>query len=250
MPTEPEERTRALGLPPPLDPARDALFLDFDGTIAPIAPTPDTVCLTPGMRAALGHWRDRLAGRLAIVSGRPVEVLLALLAVDGLHLVGVHGLERRLPGGETLCPAPAPGVAEAARALEAFARDATGLLVERKGLSVALHYRLAPQLEPRAKAEAERLAARHGLALQTGKMVVELRTPGADKGTAVSDLMAVAPFAGHRPVFAGDDDTDEHAFAAVAALGGHGVRVGPAPAGTRAGFALRDVAAVEAWLAP
>ncbi|MFQ3596167.1 MAG: trehalose-phosphatase [Sphingomonadaceae bacterium] len=237
-----------LAPPPRLDPAADALFLDFDGTLAAIAPTPDAVTLSPGMRAALADLPARLSGRVAIVSGRPVAALLAMLGFDGLHLVGVHGLEQRAPFGQTHSPAPAPGLAEATQALEALASRAEGLLVERKRLSVALHYRLAPAMEPQARAAAEELAERHGLALQTGKMVLELRTPGADKGSAVTEMMGEPPFRGFRPVFVGDDDTDEHAFAAVARLGGHGIRVGTPAGETSAAHALADVEAVAAWL--
>ncbi|HYD36393.1 MAG TPA: trehalose-phosphatase, partial [Allosphingosinicella sp.] len=112
---------------------------------------------------------------------------------------------------------------------------------------VALHYRLAPERGRAVEEFAEKLALRFGLALQRGKMVAELRPHGADKGGAVRRLMAEPPFAGARPVFVGDDLTDEYAFEAASALGGEGVLVGP-PRPTAARWRLDDVARVTAWL--
>jgi trehalose 6-phosphate phosphatase len=136
---------------------------------------------------------------------------------------------------------------EARAALLGFAEERPGLLVEEKPASIALHYRGAPQHEETALALVGALAARTGLALQPGKMVVELRPPGADKGDAVRRLMAEPAFAGKRPVFVGDDLTDEHAFTAAAEMGGAGILVGP-PRETAAAWRLDDVAAVAAWL--
>ncbi len=235
--------------PPPLEAARDALFLDFDGTLAEIAPTPDSAGLTPAMVAALTTAAARIGEAIAIVSGRDVATLARLVPVDALRLVGIHGLEERRPDGRIARPAPAAGLAEARRRLERLAARERGLLLEDKGLSLALHYRNAPGLAAIAHAEAHRLARSLGLALQTGKMVVELRTPGADKGAAVARLMDEPAFRSRRPLFVGDDDTDESAFRAVAARGGLAIRVGRIPARSAATHALPDVAAVERWLA-
>ncbi|HMC91944.1 MAG TPA: trehalose-phosphatase, partial [Allosphingosinicella sp.] len=117
-----------------------------------------------------------------------------------------------------------------------------------KPASVALHYRLAPHREEEAVALAQSLAARTGLVVQRGKMVVELRPCGADKGDALRALMAEPPFAGARPVFVGDDVTDEDGFRAATALGGLGIIVGP-PRETAAHYRLPDVEAVHRWLA-
>jgi trehalose 6-phosphate phosphatase len=122
------------------------------------------------------------------------------------------------------------------------------LLLEDKGLSVALHYREAPGLAPIAHAKARAMADSLGLQIQTGKMVVELRTPGADKGSAVALVMQEPDFKTYRPVFVGDDDTDEAAFGVAADLGGFGIRVGVRSPGSSALFGLGDVAAVRAWL--
>ncbi len=234
--------------PPAPDPSRDALFLDFDGTLAEIAPTPDAAGLSAPMRSALAEACRRFPGRVAVVSGRSLAKLDRLLGVDGLPLAGVHGLEIRLPGGAEVRTPGADGLAPARALLKAFVAREPGLLLEDKGVSLALHYRAAPGLAPLAHARAHAIAQQTGLELQTGKMVIELRTPGADKGRAIEQLMGEAPFAGRRPLFVGDDDTDERGFAAVARMGGWGIRVGGVAPGSAARFGLPDVAAVANWL--
>jgi trehalose 6-phosphate phosphatase len=133
-------------------------------------------------------------------------------------------------------------------ALAAFAEGTPGLLIEEKPAGLALHYRQAPEAEDRVLELTRALATRHGLTLQQGKMVAELRPAGADKGDAVRALMAEPPFAGARPVVVGDDLTDEHAFEAAAAMGGAGVLVGEARA-SAASYRLPGVSAVAKWLA-
>jgi trehalose 6-phosphate phosphatase len=226
----------------------DALLLDFDGTICEIAPTPATACLSDEMALALRSVRERLHGRVAIVSGRAIETLEQLIPVEGLMLVGVHGLEVRLRDGRVDRPPPAPGLEVARMRLAELVAREPGLLLEDKGLSVALHYREAPGLAPIAHAKARAMADSLGLQIQTGKMVVELRTPGADKGSAVALVMQEPDFKTYRPVFVGDDDTDEAAFGVAADLGGFGIRVGVRSPGSSALFGLGDVAAVRAWL--
>ncbi|RYG36492.1 MAG: trehalose-phosphatase, partial [Burkholderiales bacterium] len=131
--------------------------------------------------------------------------------------------------------------------MAAFAKDRPGLHLEFKMLSVALHYRQAPQFTQEVLAFGRRLAWATGMKLQEGRMVVELRSPGSDKGDTVRAFMAQAPFAGATPVFVGDDVTDEDGFAAAADLGGFGVLVGERR-DTWARAHLRDVTAVLAWL--
>jgi trehalose 6-phosphate phosphatase len=226
----------------------DGLLLDFDGTISEIASTPSSACLSAAMTAALKATFERLDGRVAIVSGRTVEVLAQLIPIDGILMAGVHGLELRLRDGTVSRPEPAPGLhAARMRFSELVARE-QGLLLEDKGLSVAVHYRKAPGLAPIVHAKAHALANIFGLQIQTGKMVVELRTPGADKGSAVAHIMQDPGFRTFRPVFVGDDDTDEAAFSVAADLGGFGIRVGRRSPGSSALFGLADVAAVQAWL--
>ncbi|MBV9932124.1 MAG: trehalose-phosphatase [Alphaproteobacteria bacterium] len=234
--------------PPQLEIDGDALFLDFDGTLVALADTPGDISVPSQLPKLLGRLAARLGGRLAILTGRALADLDSHLGCADLAGAGSHGLELRpAPGTRRVAPPP-PGLAAARAALAAFAAAAPGLLVEDKPAGVALHYRLAPARETEALALADRVAARTGLAVQRGKMVVELRPPGADKGDALRVLMAEPPFAGARPVVVGDDLTDEHAFRAAAALGGFGVLVG-APRDSAAAWRLADVDAVHAWLA-
>lgn len=232
---------------PPLDPDRDALFLDLDGTLAPIAPRPEDVRPDPELTDLLRRLGERLGGRLAVVSGRTVADVDRILEGAVPALAGVHGLERRTPAGELTRAEPPAGLAAAYKALQAYADARPGLLVENKGLAVAIHYRQAPALQAKVRELALTLVAEHGLDSQFGDMVAELKTPGADKGASVRSFMAEPPFVGTRPVFVGDDLTDEDGFAAADALGGHGVLVAATRA-TAARDRLPDVAAVHRWL--
>ena len=234
------------GACPPLDADRAAVFLDLDGTLAPFAPRPEDVRPDPELTGLLRRAGERLGGRLAVVSGRTVADVDRILEGAVPAVAGVHGLERRTAAGLTRAEPPA-GLALAHRALQAFAADRPGLLVEDKGLAVTLHYRLAPAMAEEARRLALTLAAEHGLERQFGDMVAELKTPGADKGASVRAFMAEPPFARAQPIFVGDDLTDEDGFAAAQALGGYGVLVA-ATRETAARHWLPDVAAVRAWL--
>jgi len=224
-----------------------ALFLDLDGTLAPIAPTPDAVGPDAARRALLGRASAALDGRLAVVSGRAIADLDRILEGAPSTLAGLHGLERRLADGRCERAEPPAGYADAAAAARAFVAERPGMLLEDKGLSLALHWRGAPAFGPETTAFAEALAARTGLATQPGSCVVELRAPGASKGDALRAFMAGPPFSGATPLFVGDDLTDEHGFEAAAALGGAGVLVG-APRASRAAGRLEDPAAVLDWI--
>jgi trehalose 6-phosphate phosphatase len=235
-------------LPPPLSRlAPAALFLDFDGTLVELADAPDAIAVPDGLKPLLDRLAGRLEGRLAIVSGRSVDDLRRHLGGSAAVLSGSHGAELRYADGRRVPVSAPPGLAAAREAVRRFAADSGGLLVEDKPTGVALHYRQAPERERSVTAFLAHLARRSGLALQPGKMVAELRPQGTDKGAALRRLMAEPPFAGARPVFVGDDLTDEHAFEAAAALGGAGVLVGP-PRATAAKWRLDGVAEVTGWL--
>lgn len=223
------------------------LLLDFDGTLVPLAETPEAVAVDPELRALLETLRDGLEGRLAIVSGRSVETLRTIFGLENFLLAGTHGLELGAPGRTVESAAPAAEVNEIEHVFEAFADSRPGVLVERKTLSVALHYRLAPQYAGESREIAEEMARRTGLYIQHGKMLFELRPGGASKGTAVAALMERPQMAGSRPIFIGDDVTDEEGFAASSALGGLGILVGE-PRTTAAQYVLERVEAVRHYL--
>lgn len=233
--------------PPALDLAGSALFLDLDGTLAPIVARPQDVGPEPRRTAILEELVRRMDGRVAILSGRTLAEIDHILDGAVRPAAAVHGLDRREPDGTHRPPAPHSDLPEVRGAFQAFADQAPGLLVEAKGLSIALHYRQAPDQAAAVRALAEQWAARTGLKMQPGHMVVELRTPGPDKGDSLTAFMAEAPFQGAVPVFVGDDLTDEPAFAAAHALGGAGVLVGPAR-NSAATHRLEDVNAVLDWL--
>lgn len=232
---------------PPARLDRPALFLDLDGVLAPLAPTPDAVIPDPRRTAVLRRLAERLQGRVAIVSGRTIAEIDRIAESATASASGVHGLERRRADGSVDHAEPDPAVRAAVAAFQGFARTRPGLIVEDKTVSAGLHYRQAQGEAGAITALAERLAGETGLTLQPGNLVVELKTPGTDKGTALTAFMAEHPFKGSAPVMLGDDLTDEHGFEAAAALGGFGVLVGP-PRETAARYGLPDVDAVLAWL--
>jgi trehalose 6-phosphate phosphatase len=225
-----------------------ALFLDFDGTLVELAEAPDAIHVPGDLHPLLERLAARLGGRLALVSGRAIADLDRHLAIAGIAVAGSHGLELRPAGGACRPLAPPLGLAAARDSILAFAESDPGLLVEQKPAGIALHYRQAPERAEAVRAFAAEVAARTGLIVQHGKLVAELRAHGPSKGDALRSLMAEPAFAGARPVFVGDDLTDEDAFAAAAAMGGAGVLVG-APRPSAALWRLADVAAVAAWLA-
>jgi trehalose 6-phosphate phosphatase len=241
-----------LPLPPPLATiGRAAVFLDFDGTLVDLADHPDAVIIVPSLVPLIETLSHRLDGRVAIVTGRAIAALEALLGSVTIAVAGSHGGEfrRAATAGavaeiEPLAPALPAAVADA---VECFARANGGLLVEPKPFSIAVHYRRHPEALEALLACAQDLASTHGMAVKHGKQVIELAMPGSDKGTAARRFMALPTFAGATPLFLGDDVTDEDAFQAVRALGGHGVLVG-AMRPTAASFRLPDVAAVHRWL--
>lgn len=227
---------------PEFDPARDALFLDFDGTLVEIAPRPDAVAVPAGLPALLARAHAAASGALAVVSGRSLDQLERYLPGFPGELLGSHGAERR-----GAASAAVPGIESLHAALEAAARR-NGLLAELKPLGGALHYREAPQREDGARALARDIAARHpGFAVQPAKMAFEVRPEGIGKDSALARLAAAPPFAGRRPVYLGDDATDEPAMEWVQARGGVAVKVGAGPSVAR--HRLPGPRAVLDWIA-
>jgi trehalose 6-phosphate phosphatase len=242
-----EGLTVQLPAPKPLSLADCALFLDLDGTLAPIAARPQDVHPDPRRTDLLQRLSAALHGRLAVVTGRTLADADRILEGRITAVAAVHGLVRRDGQGQLHARSAHPRLHEAAEAFRAFAARDSGLLVEEKGLSVALHFRLASACAEAARACARRLAAETGLSLQEGDMVEELRTPGPNKADSVWAFMTEPPFRGAHPLFVGDDATDEDGFAAAHGLGGAGILVG-APRPTGASYRLADVEAALAWL--
>ncbi|MCJ2097062.1 trehalose-phosphatase [Methylobacterium sp. J-072] len=227
-----------------------ALFLDFDGTLAEIAPRPDAVQVEPGLVETLERLRDRLGGALAIVTGRPVSVIDGFLAPSRLDTAGLHGVERRVGGALSGGRAEDhPELRRQVERLHAESRALADVLIEDKGASVAVHWRLA-NAEDAGRAEALVKDAAEALGgayrLQLGKAVGEIVPAQATKAHAIRAFLEQPPYAGRRPVFFGDDRTDEIAFASVNEDGGIAVRVGDGD--TVASRRLPDPAAVRALL--
>ncbi len=252
MPSDGPLPASARPLPPPPDGllAGASLFLDFDGTLVDIAERPDAVTVDPALPALIAALAARLDRRVAIVSGRSVADLRAFLGpLPGCAVAGNHGLEMLWPDGRLDRPAPPAALAETIAEVRELAVLVPGVMIEPKPFGVALHYRQAPRAEAAVATLAAAIARRGAFTLQRGKMVVELRAAGADKGDALTALLALPPMAGSRPVFVGDDLTDEAGFRAARAAGGAGIVVGDACATTDADYRLATVADVHAWLA-
>lgn len=240
-----EAATPTLGPPPP-DLLRGAsLFLDFDGTLVELAATPDAIHVNQAVPRLLEALTRTLDGRLAIVSGRPVAQIGDYLGTD-MAMSGSHGLEVAWADGRADAPAAPDWLPDAVARAERLAAGHPGVMVERKPLGLALHFRQAPAAEQACRALAEELSGNDRI-VQAGKMVFELRPSGADKGAALRRFMADPAFSGGRPIFVGDDVTDEAGFAAARALGGAGILVG-GPRATAASHRLDDVTATLAWL--
>lgn len=225
-----------------------ALLLDFDGTLAPIVEHPDEAQIAPGLIEVLALLQKATSGAVAVVSGRALSDLDTRLVPLRLAAAGSHGLEIRLPDGSIKTGAVAD---DALQGAIAAMREITGwdrrLLVEAKPASVALHYRQAPDLESSCIAAVERILRRYPqLHLLRGKMVLELKAGEGDKGAALETLMREPPFAGRRPIFAGDDVTDEHAFRVIERWNGIAIKVGPGE--TAATHRADDIGAFHRWL--
>ena len=234
---------------PALDWARDALFLDIDGTIVDIAPTPEAVVVPESLKLSLSRIRKNLGGALALISGRTLQSIDELFAPLKFAAAGAHGAEVRYePNGPVeRCAVPLTSAERAAIAL--VAKRDPRLRLEDKGYSMAVHYRSAPDLKDIVIATVRDEVAKLGenLRVLRGKMVVEVKAGGFNKGIGLKRLMGHAPFLGRRPIFLGDDVTDEDAVAAVRDFSGVGISVGRSLPG--ATERVDSPAEVRAWLA-
>lgn len=239
-----------LPIPPPLDDA-NALFLDVDGCLLEFCDEPLRVRAEPSLLRCLVAVQARLGGALALVSGRRIAALDDIFAPMAFPSAGLHGLERRGAADATARSAHSTENG----ALAATVADARAWLaahpkawIEDKGSTLALHWRAAPEAEPRVRAFAAQAIARlPGYEIQHGDHVLELRPIGADKGTAIAGFLLEPPFAGRVPVFAGDDLTDEHGFEVVNERSGISIVVGDRRP-TNAKYRLASPADVRRWL--
>lgn len=225
--------------------ARLSLLLDFDGTLVPIARTPEAVSVSDDLRRLIATALERLDTRVAIISGRSIEQLDALWgrSLWPVTVAASHGLELRHEG-RLRAPPPASIFALLARETEARFGASQGVVLELKSYGLGLHYRLAPRLAEAMHDWARECAQEHDLVIQAGDQVFELRLPGADKGDAVRAIMQLHPFAGSVPLYIGDDLTDIAAIAAARECGGGGIAVGERIA-AHADAILADPAAVH-----
>jgi trehalose 6-phosphate phosphatase len=206
---------------------RDAFLLDLDGTLLDIAPTPDAVRVEPGLLDDLRRLRDRCGGALAIVTGRSLREVDALLGDTPTAVAAEHGTAlRHAPGEPPVSHLSDDAPAEWLEQAQHIAARNPGVVLERKRHGFVLHYRGAPASGGAIECSLRKLLeGAAGFSLLAAKMAWEVRPAGVDKGFAVRAIMARAPFAGRLPIFVGDDITDEDGIAAAVSLGGIGLRV-------------------------
>ena len=226
LPQSPKIQLEAINELPAIT-ARNALFLDFDGTLVDLAEDPDAIVLPVGLTLTLLQLQTRLNGALAVVSGRSLKDLDRFLEPLRLPLAAEHGAQRRMTGSDEPISLARPDLRELVQSASSFAAANPGLRVESKQSAVALHYRQAPHLQSACvQFMTAAVEAIGGVELLHGKCVLEIKPSGISKGTAISDFMKLPAFKGRVPVFAGDDTTDESGFSVVEALGGIGIKVG------------------------
>jgi trehalose 6-phosphate phosphatase len=207
-----------------------AVLLDIDGTLLDLMPTPREVWVPPGLAKTLRRLHERTGGALAMVSGRSLNDIDLIFAPDQFPAVGGHGAEMRIRGDSEAVATHAPPMdKELKRRLAAIAKLSPGILLEDKGYSLALHYRLAPHAE-KAIYEAVSLIRADlpnaPIEVLPGKCVCEIKHAGFTKATGVRELMTHEPFKGRRPFFIGDDVTDETVFAIMPDMDGLSFSVG------------------------
>jgi len=227
-----------------------ALFLDVDGTLLEIAATPDRVRVPASLRNTLQLACARENGAFALLSGRSLAELDRLFAPCRFPASGKHGLEVRLPSGELVQPDFDCALLDRARRwLTMLAKEHRGLLLEDKGMAIAMHFRLAPRLESEVTVVMQELATElgHGFVVRSGKCVLELMPRGFNERSAIELFMRQREFVGRTPVYVADDPSDEVGFAAVNEMGGHTIRVGNLDQ-TAAQFRFSNVSTVVAWL--
>lgn len=220
-----------------------AVLLDIDGTLLDLAPTPREVWVPPGLAKTLRRLHERTGGALAMVSGRSLNDIDLIFAPDQFPAVGGHGAEMRIRGDSEAMSAAPPMDKELKLRLAAIAKLSPGILLEDKGYSLALHYRLAPHAE-KAIYEAVSLIRADlpnaPIEVLPGKCVCEIKHAGSNKASGVRELMKHEPFRGRRPFFIGDDVTDETVFAIMPDMDGLAFSVGRRARGVAGHFDAPD----------
>jgi trehalose 6-phosphate phosphatase len=231
------------------EPDRWALFIDIDGTLLSVAPTPDAVMVPADLVQLLDGLASGLGGAIAILTGRRVADADRLFAPLKLVASGVHGTELRSERGGPIATLAPTIPSDVIGAMNNIAGVASGILVEQKGCGVAVHYRNAPLARRALETELAAIiaASSYDLVLRKGRKVLEAIPNGYSKGTALAALLSRPPFKGRSPVMVGDDVGDEPAFLTAERLGGMALRV----AGEHFDKQEADfdgVAGVHAWL--
>ena len=232
MSPEDDEAPDAVPVPSSMVPhlSETAVLLDVDGTLLDLAPTPREVWVPPGLAKTLQRLHKRTNGALALVSGRSINDIDLIFAPDQFPAVGGHGAEMRIdPDSESVDAHAPPLDKELKRRLAAIAKLSPGILLEDKGYSLALHYRLAPHAEKAIYAAVSLIRAdlpNAPIEVLPGKCVCEIKHSGFSKASGVHELMKREPFKGRRPFFIGDDVTDETVFAIMPDLDGLAFSVG------------------------
>jgi trehalose 6-phosphate phosphatase len=238
-------------IPPlPADLGQLAVLLDVDGTLLDLAPTPREVFVSHALRDTLARLWQRTGGAVAFVSGRPVSELDLIFSPLQLPAIGGHGAElRTVAGAAPEAPRLPPLDPNVKRQFAAIAESGPGIILEDKGYSLALHYRLAPDKERVVREAAAKVCAgveTPAIELLPGKLVVEIKQSGFTKATAVRELMTYPPFAERRPIFIGDDVTDLGVFEILPDFDGIGISVGRKVPGVAA--CLEQPTDVRRWL--
>jgi trehalose 6-phosphate phosphatase len=233
---------------PPVPSTDSCLFLDVDGTLIELSDTPFDTLASDELKTLLKTVFERLGGAVALVSGRSIEYLDALFSPLHLPAAGLHGVERRSSGDPVRGLNFSDPQLDAARTLLSdLVRAHPGTLLEDKGRTLGVHYRMAPQFEPMVREAVDGVVATLGgrFHVQAGDMMLEIKPGGFTKGHAIEAFLRESPFAGRKPVFAGDDLTDLDGFRAVESAGGYSIGVGERVHGT---FQLANPTQVRAWL--
>ncbi len=233
---------------PPLPSLQWCVFLDVDGTLVEFTDSPLETYADPELKALLRDVAERLGGALALVSGRSIEYLDGLFAPLRLPAAGLHGVERRKASGVMHGASFVDSQLDPARTvLKALVIAHPGTLLEDKGRTIAVHFRMAPRSEPAVLETVRAIAAQLGsnYHIQGGNMMLELKPRGFTKASAIKAFMHEPPFSGRKPVFVGDDLTDQDGFRTVEDQGGISIAVGDRVHGQ---FRLENPKAVRGWL--